>query len=113
MHRCSVTAHNSPIFPVLLSIGFRTCLLVRLVLRYFVRSFVRSFDSQGKKKGYQQTPHVGPFAGVEPWVYFNVGGDQVKRMLEEVRTIRTTCDAALEKKKDVAFVAFVRTGRRV
>lgn len=38
-----------------------------------------------KKKGYQQTPRVGPFAGVEPWVYFNVGGDHVKKMLEEVR----------------------------
>ncbi|CAN0108800.1 unnamed protein product, partial [Scytosiphon promiscuus] len=41
---------------------------------------------KGKKKGYQPVPHVGPFAGVEPWVYFNVGGDQVKRMLEEIRS---------------------------
>lgn len=40
---------------------------------------------QGKKKGFQATPSVGPFAGVEPWVYFDVGGGQVKGMLEEVR----------------------------
>ncbi|CAN0148776.1 unnamed protein product [Laminaria digitata] len=40
---------------------------------------------KGKKKGYSGQPSVGPFAGVEPWVYFNVGGDQTKRMLEEIR----------------------------
>lgn len=40
--------------------------------------------NQGKKKGYQAPPAAGPFAGVEPWVYFDVGGDQTKRMLEEV-----------------------------
>lgn len=39
---------------------------------------------QGKKKGYQAPPSVGPFAGVEPSVYFDVGGSQVKGMLEEV-----------------------------
>lgn len=43
---------------------------------------------QGKKKGPSAPPSVGPFAGVEPWVYFNVGGDQTKHMLEEVCVFR-------------------------
>lgn len=47
-------------------------------------------DVQGKKKGYQPPPSVGPFAGVEPWVYFDVGRD-VRRPLEEVsQSVRCT-----------------------
>ena len=67
-------------------ICFFFCALFCFVLLLFFDAF------QGKKKGYSGQPSVGPFAGVEPWVYFNVGGDQVKRMLEEVRTPLTlTC----------------------
>ncbi|CAN0464203.1 unnamed protein product, partial [Ectocarpus sp. 8 AP-2014] len=40
---------------------------------------------KGKKMGYQTPPSVGPFAGVEPWVYFDVGRD-VRRPLEDIRS---------------------------
>ena len=68
-------------------VGFCFILLNASFFKFFLSIFlfVCFFGFiQGKKKGNSGQPSVGPFAGVEPWVYFNVSNDQVKRMLEEV-----------------------------
>ncbi|CAB1115817.1 unnamed protein product [Ectocarpus sp. CCAP 1310/34] len=57
----------------------------QLINKLVTGPHIQGKKKKGKKKGYQAPPSVGPFAGVEPWVYFDVGRD-FRRPLEDIRS---------------------------